>query len=1373
MLNQSIYFTTPGKGPLSPERHGTVLLIVLVILTIFAGVGIAFMFYAESEASSALAFRDQFEFRGPDMDPEMAFAMFLQQLIFDCRDDASGISSALRGHSFYRNMYGMKYLTGGPATGTVLATPLNAFGGTTRQHWTWGAPGMPNNPILNTADDFNLINYAYFPTDGFVRYPEFFGTTAGPKPKGGLAANELPYVGAANPPYSAADMNFMALAAVTADGTVLLPSFHRDWTGFGSLDPSNPNWKKVADPSLEARLKYMVMRPRPSDHPDLPSKGKKGFPMPMDAFGDVRNRPIAWQGTGNDSFWMYTGAPILTLPDGRRYTALFAPFVIDLDSKINLNATGNIRGAGFANASNQGWGPWEMNLGKVLSDPTIDPVTGAPEWVNLFVGATAAGQPTPRVLGRYGPLKAPTGNATPPFTTAPRFYGKADFDAVVNPGGAITGQWTPPGPYQMWPTFPPAYGDGIGSELGQHPLVYNPVTGVAGSSRVFLPAELNMIYRYGDTNTDSMLCDLWQLLPNNFKDRKKRNLITTLSFDRREPGLMPWLYNFPSATAAAPYAYEMPPFTSGANSPALKPSGKPIGSPKPGSTNLGKDYDPLWANRFVISPPNLIRSGARIDLNKPLLDPKTGAPRALSDYPILVGNAITDVTGFRNAQKDRQDFASILFQILVKTTGAYDLTNHSVSTPPTSGELYALRYLAQLAVNMVDFIDSDDYITPFNWVLTGNGTFQTTYGSLAGNIVYGTEMPKIVINEAFCRYRNDNTEPSMSGAPPTQFASNYIVDVWAELFNPIKADAALNEGGNARLYLPAAGNSAYRLLVTLPNQDMHKPDNSQGSPDGAIKGTVKDSDFNLAQVIKPLPISAFAASPDNQGSNVGFYLVGPKDPSSGLDVAFPVCTTPAPAQPPKATINAAGMSYRYALPNPGGAADDGPPPNPSLVLQRLCCPYSPLDTNPASPSYNPYVTVDYFQNIVANDGTTHNNIVGNSGVVPGTLDSRIPNHKSVGRQQPFLGSAGVQPQLVPQTGQPQHTFFYHNYRVGPTIPGSVPWPPAPSGIAYPPFDWLVHLDRNLVNPMELLHVSGYGPHELTQQFNGKMFGQQAPWFDNATRLYRFFEFVETAPRMTGTNGRRVPGKININTIWDIDVFMAMCDPQGSSRFTLTDIGRIWDRLTILRNPGGPPTYPGGPTYQLGTQPSPYDQPFFPLSVGVIPKVGDLQFPPATYPNGVGIGNTLLRPFGPLPNDDPTQAVQKRLFEPPDTLDTTNPYIRYELLTKIYNNMTTRSNCFAVWVTVGFFEVQDPDPNDPLYKKGPIMGSYLGQEIGRSEGRNVRHKMFAIVDRSVLDPAVAYSVPPGSAPKDLAGFVGGILNQTIPFNPHATGYKELI
>lgn len=70
-----------------------------------------------------------------------------------------------------------------------------------------------------------------------------------------------------------------------------------------------------------------------------------------------------------------------------------------------------------------------------------------------------------------------------------------------------------------------------------------------------------------------------------------------------------------------------------------------------------------------------------------------------------------------------------------------------------------------------------------------------------------------------------------------------------------------------------------------------------------------------------------------------------------------------------------------------------------------------------------------------------------------------------------------------------------------------------------------------------------------------------------------------------------------------------------------------------------------------------------------------------------------------------------------------------LLSKIFEHLTTRSNVFAVYMTVGYFEVKD-DTQKP---------EFLGDEIGVLrdttgavvENKAVRHRMFAIIDRTNL------------------------------------------
>jgi hypothetical protein len=140
-------------------------------------------------------------------------------------------------------------------------------------------------------------------------------------------------------------------------------------------------------------------------------------------------------------------------------------------------------------------------------------------------------------------------------------------------------------------------------------------------------------------------------------------------------------------------------------------------------------------------------------------------------------------------------------------------------------------------------------------------------------------------------------------------------------------------------------------------------------------------------------------------------------------------------------------------------------------------------------------------------------------------------------------------------------------------------------------------------------------------------------------------------------------------------------------------------------------------------PGPNDSPFKSLATGVIPANDP-------YQAQSGIQDTFLAAHpadrANHPND-PENAL--RLFElfpdPTEPADPTkpydHPYRKYELMNKIFNNITVRSNVFAVFVTVGFFEVTDESAVPPK----------LGAEIGKDEGRHVRYRMFAIVDRTQL------------------------------------------
>src|SRR5262249_55078818 len=113
------------------------------------------------------------------------------------------------------------------------------------------------------------------------------------------------------------------------------------------------------------------------------------------------------------------------------------------------------------------------------------------------------------------------------------------------------------------------------------------------------------------------------------------------------------------------------------------------------------------------------------------------------------------------------------------------------------------------------------------------------------------------------------------------------------------------------------------------------------------------------------------------------------------------------------------------------------------------------------------------------------------------------------------------------------------------------------------------------SPLELMHVSGYQPYQLTQRFispnrDGQTvkYNHRAPWLDEdvvlggpSHRLYRLFEFLETGTEAAGASpGGGLPGRVNLNTVWDPEVFRAVCDPQPANRFKAKDVN---DRFTQL------------------------------------------------------------------------------------------------------------------------------------------------------------------------------------------------------------------
>jgi hypothetical protein len=200
--------------------------------------------------------------------------------------------------------------------------------------------------------------------------------------------------------YDAVDLDNWFLAIQSADGSVIVPSFHRpsllrfqrdalgnveldDWT-----DTDNVN---TADPLRYFKTRSRILRPRQVDHP---RSGTTFAPLRPDASGQIKldtdGDGVGDSGPGfdvdndgdgkGDSIWVDLGAPVQKGSDGRSYKALYSFLVLGLNSKIPLNTAGNLQGREEA------------------YDPTTSPVTipGTPTYSHTSHLGTSPSEINPR-----------------------------------------------------------------------------------------------------------------------------------------------------------------------------------------------------------------------------------------------------------------------------------------------------------------------------------------------------------------------------------------------------------------------------------------------------------------------------------------------------------------------------------------------------------------------------------------------------------------------------------------------------------------------------------------------------------------------------------------------------------------------------------------------------------------------------------------------------------------------------------------------------------------------------------------------------------------------------------------------------------------
>jgi|688.fasta_scaffold39865_3 hypothetical protein len=1407
------------------KRSGMILLIVVAFLSMFLVVGTTYLLVADSIRRTsefdlnATDKRSDFALM-PDIDPRYMFNFALGQILYDVVDPVIvgtkvvTTNSALRGHSLARSIYG----------------GYNAAGGNDR----------PFQGSGKTNAELGQANYIVnIPSGSPVPVPAIVNPEKGSTPSRW------------NPPYTYPDKNHLYLGSYTlkTDGTTLpiKPSFFFD--NATNLRPTLPN--------------------NPPDFDGYDVKNLEGYPG------------------GNDSIWIDAGFPVMTTPDGRKYKALIAPLILDLDGRINLNVAGNLMQRDAANpnftadhASNQGWGRWEINPKKLIENYSVlnppgspsgspynplnitqtpslssDPIVPENEFLHLLsftVPSTEPGTtgvtnpptvPKPpnssksaalnstfavdnqwRTFGRYTQAKylpinsstTPINNNNPSQTSnfnfvQPHSYAQVDFNAAGEPG--TWGGTAKPTFVNTngFPTFGQGFGNGYAYEfdpttklpilnmMTNNPSVLspnehfletaNPLTtnyharnfnpyrtqsSANGISTVFPVSETASILRWQGKGEPYSKSQLAQLLPKSlgldmpyesasstsnsvnkidgiFRQRI-RNMVTTLSADLDRPAMVPIAID-------AGYSVILP-------APPDPPNNDPNNYPRtnavdtlvsvPNSTTPPLKLD---LNRVVRNFPKYNANNTHYNLNGPGDDPSKTAQQEITF-----------------AETDRRILAQDIYNTLRNVT-AFNGVNIKTN-----------KWFAQLAVNIVDYIDNDDFSTAWQY----DGV----------NWVFGVEMPRLVINEVYVQVKNNKMDDFKVNNQPTKSRAtkDYDVNTYIELKNPLPLDPASiydqKPGSHKAIVQYNDGtndNLVFRLVMNKRGVFWKEPDvvpppapvppmpriqptffekiNELGNPYGLID-YLDMADPNKYTILDIKKLSKWNGGGDKVIDANSYFVVSSQLDFKANDKANPTIIP---------NLQTADLNYTLAK-DKKFTGDDFP----VVLLQKLPRPWLLENNNAADVNFNPFVTIDVNHTTIRKkvkvDPVTMNPILDpitmkpvleldpdTSYPVPDTTDpfyraivdrrefddakdydtatEMNPNFvidaniKSIQRQTPFLDAGVVSDYFNSPPYVPTNKYFYNGKNStlkSITMPTTIL--PLNNNNNNNNLPWFTFLDRQLINPLELIHVPCCKPHELTQMatrwgdsvVQGGVttfpYAHNWPWFDENTRLYRFLEAVGVSPLQAGEamHGRAL-GKVNVNTMHSEEVFQAVADAAPANNFTAGDLNTVGDVKTGYGK--------------------------------LVSQLPILSFGQANYTAGMvkyGLNRSLMGyTDGNKPNENILDVASFNAAGP-----NVATYARKELLTKIGNSVTTKSNVFAVWITTGYFEVIDDSVQPPN----------LGAEIGKADGINIRHRMFAIVDRTNMvnakktDLAVVFT-----------SNVNGLMQDTNgnPLNPINFGKPVLI
>ena len=1030
-----------------------------------------------------------------------------------------------------------------------------------------------------------------------------------------------------------------------------------------------------------------------------------------------------------DSKWIDIGFPVMRTDDGTTFRARPAYLVLDLDSRLSLNAHGNpfqldalLTSAGVGPVVNwpqegsalpagltdaefndlafgSGYGPAEVRLWDLF----FDKPGFLPDFSNNGPGAddaavTEADRRAQTFL--YGSATAESGtlaNQQRPTVQLSALEGRYGYDQA-NPGGPV-----PPGALgndplsairdeQRHPDHAAANGAqflrslsdswrvGIAAtQLDTAPDLYNAPSDLSGRMKVIADPTV------GGAGDRGLVSKMWYVKPANYWPAD----ITDDPYDARLGRLSaaddPFL---PDELERVLRVYDwdasqLPTRLAGLLGPDAERLRLLLTSESWDTTAIVGDTwrqieDVLTTRGFdpdqlaYLLGPELM-TGRRLDLNRQV--------------------ALADGT----SDTRREALCRNLYLLL--WTLADDTSSNTLPTPT------ACEAFAQWAVNLVDFRDTDSTMTRFFYDVDPTDGWDIDTSS--SPLVIGQERPDVLITEALCWKNEDGDEGGV-----------HLV-----LHHPWAAKAL-----DGDTVLPVDQNGDSIVAGDPRDPDAVAPELAARDPNGVLMNEIdlgllggNDADSPVWR----LRIGAGASAPV-----IRFDLVDPN--AITIDPAMPqyssddpdlqarfipadgwICITGNRGTPVGGSPQIAANMPQLVL-NEMDGLPTGPLPSAPhgttdqvFVLERLADPGQAHDPDETQPTFNPYVEVDRITNVP----------VANRSEVTPPAGSGVPKNYYTKTSRKLTGTtSAVFWQQQFDNGTLTTLSDPNNYDPSQEEQLDFLSPPAGEKVAW--FPWL---NRPFVSSVELSLVpSALVEYDANgQRYRSRLledyagFSTANGWLTTlasdasltedvlvndllqaTTVPSRFSDLATSAAdplvfSNTGTglewlainhfSSWREPGRVNLNTVSDDRVWDATVRRVQRSQMTTSSPGDGQDRADAGFGVGADPSIAPAPAATL-------------LDLYALDAGGSAVFA-----------------------DSGTKGQ-----EPDD-----NPQLCCATAGRLANVATNRSNVFAIWVTVGFFECNANGSWPTDANNQPVM-----KELGSDTGEVRRHRGFYVFDRSI-------------------------------------------